>query len=72
MKAAAATLGIPFVDLLTPAIFVGSGKVGATTGSGNADWARTNDGIHPTDAGHWMLAQYIAGGLSRALGIPGP
>lgn len=32
--------------------FTGTGKVGATTGSGNSDAYVYSDGIHPTQAGH--------------------
>lgn len=34
----------------------GTGRVGATTGTGNADYCVGTDGIHPTDRGHKNLA----------------
>lgn len=69
MQPVAATLGIPFIDMLTPKIFGGSGKVGGTTGNGNADFYRSNDGTHATNEGHNVIAAVEAGKLGRALGL---
>jgi len=38
----------------------GTGKVGATTGAGNADRLIASDGTHPSDAGHVEIAGYVA------------
>jgi lysophospholipase L1-like esterase len=44
-----------------PASFItGTGKVGTTTGRGNADIFITNDGIHPSLVGHSELAAHLA------------
>lgn len=45
----------------------GSGKVGATTGTGNADFYTSNDGVHPSPAGHDYRAQRMAYEIKRAL-----
>jgi lysophospholipase L1-like esterase len=70
MEAAAATLGVPYVDCLDPAVFTGTGAVGSTNGSGNADWARHSDFTHPTNDGAFALARHVAGRLSQLLGLP--
>lgn len=44
----------------------GTGKVGATTGSGNADLYTSTDGTHPSPAGHEYLARRIARALVAA------
>lgn len=44
--------------------FTGTGKVGATTGSGNSDIFTSNDGLHPTKAGNLYLGERIAQGLA--------
>lgn len=36
-------------------LWTGTGKVGATTGSGNSDLLVSNDGTHPSQAGHDMI-----------------
>lgn len=50
-----------FID--TTGWISGTGHVGATTGTGNADFAIANDGLHPTDEGHklagWRAADQI-------------
>lgn len=38
----------PFIDTITASWFTGTGRVGATTGSGNSDTACAADGVHPT------------------------
>lgn len=38
----------------------GTGRVGATTGSGNADIFIGSDAVHPTDAGHKHVANLMA------------
>ena len=41
----------------------GTGKVGSTTGTGNADLYTASDGVHPSPAGHAYLASRIAAAL---------
>jgi lysophospholipase L1-like esterase len=70
LATAAAALGIPFLNVDTPIVFTGTGRVGATAADGNADVYRASDNTHPTDAGHAMFATALAGLLGQALGIP--
>jgi lysophospholipase L1-like esterase len=72
MKAQAASVGIPYVDLLSPNPWTGTGNAGATTGSGNCDVFVSSDGTHPTAAGHDFIARlfyarYVALLPSRVL-----
>ncbi|MFE9812391.1 SGNH/GDSL hydrolase family protein [Streptomyces sp. NPDC005548] len=81
IKAAAAAAGLPFVSPITGSIYnsagtllathgpfiTGTGKVGSTTGSGNADIYVGSDGIHPTDAGHAYLARRIVASLQELM-----
>lgn len=49
-------------------LWTGSGRVGATTGSGNSDLLVGNDNTHPTQAGHDAIAAAVASGIaSRVL-----
>lgn len=80
LKAAAASAGLPFISPQDGAIYnaagtlvathgtwiTGTGHVGATTGSGNADLYVGSDTVHPTDAGHIYLTRRIYAAL-RAL-----
>ena len=73
LKASAATAGYPFISPITGSIYngagtlvathgpwiTGTGRVGATTGSGNADIYIGTDAIHPTDAGHAYIARRV-------------
>jgi lysophospholipase L1-like esterase len=45
----------------------GSGRVGATTGDGNADLVTSSDGTHPSPYGNLYLAQRIAAETVRAI-----
>ncbi|MFD5509008.1 SGNH/GDSL hydrolase family protein [Streptomyces sp. NPDC127051] len=77
LKAAAAAANLPFISPLTGGIYdstgtliathgpwiTGAGRVGATTGSGNADVYIGTDATHPTDAGH----SYLAGRVVAAI-----
>jgi lysophospholipase L1-like esterase len=49
-----------------PWIF-GTGKQGATTGNGNADTVRGNDGTHPTVFGHQYLGTRLAQETARVI-----
>ena len=42
----------------------GTGKVGATTGDGNADRYVSSDGTHPPDAGHLHWSGLFSGGIA--------
>ncbi|MFJ3201002.1 SGNH/GDSL hydrolase family protein [Streptomyces sp. NPDC086989] len=77
LKAAAAAAQLPFISPLTGGIYdstgtliathgawiTGTGRVGATTGSGNADVYIGTDATHPTDAGHTYLAGRVAAAI---------
>jgi lysophospholipase L1-like esterase len=54
-----------------PAWFTGNGagKVGATNGSGNGDVYLSNDGVHPSPAGHAYLAANLARRIGDRLGL---
>lgn len=47
----------------------GTGRVGATVGDGNSDVLVSNDHVHPTQAGHDMVAQIIAEGIQAVVQI---
>jgi lysophospholipase L1-like esterase len=47
--------------------FTGTGRVGATTGSGNSDIFTSSDALHPTDAGHGYIGRRIAQGITALL-----
>lgn len=49
----------------------GTGRVGATTGSGNADLYRSSDAIHPTAAGSAYLGFRLAQTIAAAMPILG-
>jgi len=45
----------------------GTGRVGATAGDGNSDVVVSNDHVHPSQAGHDLIAQIIAEGVQAVL-----
>jgi lysophospholipase L1-like esterase len=49
-----------FIDTIDVPIFTGTGRVGATTGTGNSDLYIAADGVHPTDAGSVWLGYSLA------------
>jgi lysophospholipase L1-like esterase len=79
LRTAAAAAGFPFISPITGSLYdasgalvvtqgawiTGTGRVGATTGSGNADVYIGTDAIHPTDAGHSYLARRIAAAIQE-------
>lgn len=81
LRTAAAAAGYPFISPITGAVYgpsgtlvathgawiTGTGKVGATTGTGNADIYIGSDGVHPTDAGHVYLARRITAALRELM-----
>jgi lysophospholipase L1-like esterase len=61
----AATNNSNVTALINPRGWItGTGKVGSTTGSGNADLFTTSDSIHPTQAGHDFLGYNVASAIS--------
>lgn len=64
LQTAANQIGVTFLDTITSPWITGSGKVGTTTGTGNADLYTSSDGTHPTDAGHAYLAHRIASAIA--------
>jgi lysophospholipase L1-like esterase len=60
-KAAWQALGVPFIDATT--WNTGTGNTSATTGNGTADYNRSADATHPTQAGYDHLAANLAAAL---------
>ena len=81
LKAAAAAAGYPFISPVTGSIYnasgtlvathgawiTGTGHVGATTGTGNADIYVGSDAVHPTDEGHVYLARRISAAIRELM-----
>ena len=79
IKAAAAAASLPFISPLTGGIYnaagtliathgawiTGTGRVGATTGSGNADTYIGTDAVHPTDVGHKYLGDRVVAAIQE-------
>jgi lysophospholipase L1-like esterase len=78
IKARAFLKDLPFIEPQTGLVYdsyerqianfgpwiTGTGRVGATTGSGNADIFIGTDAVHPTDAGHTYFAHMMAASFS--------
>lgn len=62
------TIFLPCSTDVSPWI-AGTGYVGATNSSGNSDRAIGSDGLHPSDAGHALLAARFAAAYRRAIGV---
>lgn len=58
-------IGVDVSGANTSGWITGTGRVGSTTGAGNADLYTSTDGTHPSSAGH----RYLAGRIDAALGI---
>lgn len=67
MKAASVGLVDAYIDTVANPPFIGTGRVGATTGVGNADTYIGSDGVHPTDAGSQWLGAALAYAITDAL-----
>ncbi|MEU8839934.1 SGNH/GDSL hydrolase family protein [Streptomyces roseus] len=81
LRTAAAAAGYPFISPISGSIYngagtlvathggwiTGTGRVGATTGTGNADIYIGTDGVHPTDAGHVYLARRITAAVRELM-----
>lgn len=79
LRTAAAAANLPFISPITGACYdasgtliathgawiTGTGRVGATTGTGNADTYIGTDAVHPTDAGHAYIARRIMAALQE-------
>ncbi|MEW1803215.1 SGNH/GDSL hydrolase family protein [Streptomyces virginiae] len=75
----AAAAALPFISPITGGVYnsagtlvathgpwiTGTGRVGATTGSGNADVYIGTDATHPTDAGHRYLADRVVASIQE-------
>jgi lysophospholipase L1-like esterase len=66
INAAAATYAHLTIDPMTAGWFTGTGRVGATNGTGNADRYQYSDSIHPSADGHAYIARRIAAEISAA------
>ena len=65
IEAAAVANGLPFIDVLDPNIWSGTGKVGTPAGNGNADYYVSPDAVHPSadgaeGGGHRWLGMHLA------------
>jgi lysophospholipase L1-like esterase len=68
--AAAAAKGVSCIDARAQKIIYGTGKVGATDGSGTADYFHNQwDESHPSLEGHQAIARFIAGEVAAYLGL---
>ncbi|MFH9975198.1 SGNH/GDSL hydrolase family protein [Streptomyces virginiae] len=79
LRLAAAAANLPFISPLTGGVYnaagtliathgpwiTGTGRVGATTGTGNADTYIGTDAVHPTDAGHTYLAGRVVAAVQE-------
>jgi lysophospholipase L1-like esterase len=55
------------IDAVTDGWYAGTGKIGALTGTGNADVFRSSDGTHPTQDGHDFIGSQIAKYIQAAI-----
>lgn len=62
---------VPLAPSTARAWISGTGRVGATTGSGNADVMITTDATHPTELGHQLYARRLASNIRHAIGSYG-
>lgn len=64
IQAACTAAGVAFIDVIgypnRPSMITGTGKVGATNGTGNADIYVSNDGVHYSAAGYEFIGNYVA------------
>lgn len=79
LRAAAAAAALPFISPITGSVYnaagtlvathgpwvTGTGRVGATTGTGNADAYIGTDATHPTDAGHTYIASRVVAAIQE-------
>jgi lysophospholipase L1-like esterase len=79
LRTAAAAASLPFISPITGGVYnsagtliathgpwiTGTGRVGATTGTGNADTYIGTDAVHPTDAGHTYLAGRVVAAIQE-------
>lgn len=68
LQAALATEGVYYVDVASTSPWIdGTGKIGATTGTGNSDVYIGGDGIHLSIAGHRYVRERLAPKLRTIL-----
>jgi lysophospholipase L1-like esterase len=67
VSAAAVAAGLPFVDPIAEGWITGTGKVGATTGTGSADVFIGADGAHPTLVGADALGRRRAQRIAQII-----
>lgn len=75
IKQAAAEAGIPFIDAIVATstgqtnagLVTGTGRVGSTTGDGNADWVTSSDTTHPTQDGQNLYGSWLAGQIAAII-----
>jgi hypothetical protein len=58
---------LPYLDVLSPNIWTGTGRRGATAGNGNSDYYVNSDAVHPTPDGFGGGSSYIAVRLVQLL-----
>jgi len=67
LKNAALAAGYSFFDPINEGWITGTGHVGGTTGTGNADVMVGSDAIHPSQAGHDYFARRLRSDYIQAL-----
>lgn len=70
VQAAVAAFADPltrFISVSTIPVISGTGRVGATTGTGNSDLYTSSDDIHPPTAGHAFIGKWMADKVADAL-----
>jgi lysophospholipase L1-like esterase len=70
IKAAAAAVGVPFIDATNTNWFLGTGNTTTPTGTGNADFYQSGTvANHPSPAGHIYLGQQLVREVAAALNL---
>lgn len=69
LEAACEARGGIYINLLSPKLVTGTGKVGATVNDGNASVITGSDGTHPTQLGHEIYAAATHGQLYTLGGV---
>lgn len=69
LQAAAAAYGAIYIDNNVEPWITGTGKVGSTNGSGNADIYTGSDGTHPSDAGHEYMGRRFAAAVQALMPV---
>lgn len=61
------TVKVPISTRPEGALITGTGRIGATTGTGNSDIYTDTDGVHPPTAGHAFIGKWAAGQVLAAV-----